>query len=356
MNDVFSVECTNFPFALDENKIIFVERNYEWYINQYIGRNCKRFRKAFANFHYDFCYLPENYDETVLHISRQITMASRDVNHALVKFAYMDGDKAVFYCVELDNDEKEESLARQFYHFACWCTVDAERRVKWDEWEKSVLEEIRKEQLEECWRRNDSTPHVQIVNDIDNLEMLEEYFERGTEEPSEVSYVDLQLRNLGSIVSELREMGVDEARIMEVLRTEEKPSRLEITSDNRLILPEIGKEIQLQPVLKALYMLFLRHPNGISFKKMSEYKNELAELYRAVSDRCDQHVIESTIEKLCDPIDNSIHEKCANLRRKLVEQLGEKLASSYIITGKKGEDKKIALPPDLVIWNCLPNE
>lgn len=350
MNDVFSIECTNFPFALDADKIIFVEREYEWYINQYIGRNCRRFRKAFAHFHYDFCYLPVCYDEVVVHIVRQLVMASHDINHALVKFAYMDGEKAVFYCVELDNDEKEESLAKQFYHFACWCKVEAERRVKWDEWEKAVGEQMREEELEDCWHRNVKSPRVQIVNDIDNLEMLEEFFEASDEEATEVSYADLQLRNLKNLISELREMGVSEDKIRMAYEKEDKPARLEVTKDNRLLLPEIGKEILLQPVLKALFLLFLRHPNGINFKKMCDHKSELAELYRVVSGRIDQHVIDNTVEKLCDPLDNSIHEKCANIRRKIIDQLGDRLAANYFISGKKGENKRIALPQELIVW------
>lgn len=348
MNDVFSVECTNSTSFLDDNMIIFVEREYEWYINQYIGRYCSRFRKAFAHFHYDFSYLPVCYDENTARIASKLLMASKDINHALVKFAYMDGDKAVFYCVELDNDEHEESLAKQFYHFACWCTVESERRVKWNEWESNLKEEA--QQVMGGLQMQENTPHIQIVNNIDNLETLEECFEFD-EDTNEISYADAQLRNLKSIADDLRKMGVSEQRIMEAVEPVVEPAKLEITKDHRIMIPALNKEIVLQPIQKAIFLLFLRHPNGINFKQMENYKNELIELYKTVTGRIDQEVIDGTISKVCNPFDNSIHEKISGLKKVIINQLGDKLAINYIISGKKGEDKKIPLAPDMVIWN-----
>lgn len=351
MNDVFSVECTNFPFALDENKIIFVEREYEWYINQYIGRNRVRFEKAFSSFQYEFCYLPVLKEPELVHIARQLLIASSDVNCALCKFAYMDGDKAVFYCVELDNDEHEESLARQFYHFACWCKVDEDRRVKWMEFDEEIRELRRNSEVEECWLQNNQRPHVQIVNDIDGLEQLEEYFEAvDPVSANEVSYADIQLRDLKRMVDELRKMGVSEERIREAFEPELELSRIEITPDYRILLPDLEKEIVLQPITKALFLLFLRHPDGINFKEMSDYKEELIQLYIAVTDRIDQRAINKTITSICSPINNSIHEKCTRIREALVTCLGPKLAASYCISGKKGENKRINLPSSLISW------
>ena len=351
MNEVFSVECKNFPFALDENKIIFVEREYEWYINQYIGRSRKRIQKAFSNFNYEFCYLPAEFDETVVHIVRQLLLASRDINHALCKYAYMDGDKAVFYCVELDNDEKEESLAKQLYHFACWCTVDAERRVKWNAWEQSELAAKREEQLDECWKRND-TPHIQILNDAEGLEQLEEYFDYAVDEDEcELSYSETQLRALRRLADDLRKMGVSEERIREAVEPEPELSRIEITTDYRILLPDLHKEIALKPITKAVFLLFLRHPKGINFKELDEYRDELTALYCAVTDRIDQRAINKTISAICSPLSNAIHEKCSRIRESITASLGPKLAASYCISGSKGESKRILIPEDLIDWH-----
>ena len=353
MNEVYSIECTNMPAALDENKIFFVEREYEWYINQYIGRNSKRFAKAFANFQYSFGYFPESKDVTLCLIANQLLKASNDINHALCKFAYMEDGRAVFYCVELDNDEVEESLAKQFYHFACWCKVATERRAKWLKVEEENAARRSETDVDACWVRNErKRPHVQIVNDIDGLEQLEEYFEdmEVVEECKSVSSVDVTLADIKRQLDELRAQGVSEERIREAIEPTPEISRLAITKDYHILLPDLHKELSLPPLQKALFLLFLRHPKGINFKRISEYKDELYAIYIAVSERVSKLTIDNSIERICTPSDNSIHEKCANIRRALILQLGDRLGLKYCITGLRGEPKRIALPEELVSW------
>lgn len=353
MSEVFSVECTNIPFMLYDSEIIFVEREYEWYINQYIGRNRIRFEKAFANFHYDFCYLPVSLNPEQICIVQKLLQASLDINCALCKFAYMDGDRAVFYCVELDNDEKQESLAKQFYHFACWCTVESERRRKWFQWDKEAEAARMEEENVGQWQVNSpKSPHIQVIRDIDGLEQLEEYFDdmTGVTEGDEVSYIEVQLRDIQRQLAELRKLGVSEERIREAIEPEPQVSRIEVTKDYHIMLPDLGKEIILQPILKALFLLFLRHPEGINFKDMPEYKAELIGIYEAISDRVNARSIDRSIGALCSPINNSIHEKCSRIRETITELVGSRLAPTYCITGGRGENKRIAIPPEMVNW------
>ena len=60
--------------------------------------------------------------------------------------------------------------------------------------------------------------------------------------------------------------------ILEQLRIEAARATLSplvITVDYRFLLPEFGnKEVQLSPNHKAIYMLFLNHPEGIEFKNL----------------------------------------------------------------------------------------
>ena len=54
--------------------------------------------------------------------------------------------------------------------------------------------------------------------------------------------------------------------LLEELRIEAakgKLSRLVITKDYRFILEDYHQEVELQPVHKAVYLLFLAHPEGI---------------------------------------------------------------------------------------------
>lgn len=352
MNEVYSIECTNFPYALDTNRIFFVEREYEWYINQYIGRNRTRFEKAFANFDYEFCYLPCSASLDVAHTVHQILVASRDVNCALCKFGYMDGDKAVFYCVELDNDEHQESLAKQFYHFACWCKVETDRRQRWFELDKLTAKEHR-ELYGDVYDNVVQSPHVQIVHDVDQYEQLEEYFDaiEESQETKNVSYTDMQLETLHNIAEELRNMGVEESRIREAIEQPKELSRLQITEDHRILLPDYDKEVQLQPIDKALFFLFLRHPNGIGIKQLVDYKDELSAIYSELSGRVNPNVITRSVEAMCNPLKNSTHERLTNIRKAFTSAIGKKLAETYCISGKKGEPKAIILPTELISWS-----
>lgn len=355
MNEVFSIECTNLPVNLDTSKIFFVEREYEWYINQYIGRNSSRFENAFSNFNYSFNYFPESKDPELFLIIRQILNASFDVNNALCKYAYSEGDRHVFYCVELDNDEHEESLAKQFHHFACWCKVDEKRRERWKNFDEEIEEMLRmqREFLADCWQCNEVRPRIEIINVDDEFDELEEYF-CIEDEPAQTrtvfSNVDLQLEDIARQLEELRKQGISEERIRAAIEPKQELSPIEITRDYRILLPNFNKEIVLQPIVKAVFLLFLRHPKGINFKDMSDYREELISLYIAITDRIDQRVIDKSISSLCNPISNSIHEKCTRIREVITQCLGTQLAPNYCITGKRGEDKRIPLPEDMITW------
>ena len=57
-----------------------------------------------------------------------------------------------------------------------------------------------------------------------------------------------------------------------------------------------------------------------------------------------------SIEDVTDPTKNSINEKCARIRRAFIDILGNYLASSYYITGNRGEKKRIILDRKYVHW------
>ena len=106
----------------------------------------------------------------------------------------------------------------------------------------------------------------------------------------------------------------------------------------------------MEPLVKAVYLLFLKHPEGIMFKCLPDYRRELTEIYvklkpYGLSDR----VVQS-IEDVTNPLLNSINEKCARIRKAFVNAMGSKTAETYIIKGMRGGIKKIALPRDLVVW------
>ncbi len=131
----------------------------------------------------------------------------------------------------------------------------------------------------------------------------------------------------------------------------DNPSPLFIDKHNKILLPDYNnKEIKLSPIHKAVFFLFLKHPEGIYFKDLPNYRAELGKIYRSSTGRNDPDAIDESLDKLTDPLDNSINEKCARIKNAFVAEFKEDLAKWYFIDGRKGEKKTIKLPRDLVTW------
>ena len=152
-------------------------------------------------------------------------------------------------------------------------------------------------------------------------------------------------------IIKLKERGLTENMLKRLFQEESKLSRLVITKDMRIILPDYNDmEIKMEPINKAVFLLFLRHPEGIVFKHLPDYRKELAEIYQMIKPMgLNERAIQS-IEDVTNPCLNSINEKCARIRGAFISQFDETLAQHYYIYGMRGEVKKIALPRDLVVW------
>ena len=148
----------------------------------------------------------------------------------------------------------------------------------------------------------------------------------------------------------LKNCGMTEEEIISQLFCCKPLPKLVISRNYRMFLGDERKEVHLEPLVKAVYLLFLKHPEGIVFKDLPDYREELAEIYNklrpmGLSDRALQ-----SIEDVTNPLLNSINEKCARIRGAFLGEFDEDMAKYYYIEGKRGEAKKISLPRDLVVW------
>lgn len=150
-------------------------------------------------------------------------------------------------------------------------------------------------------------------------------------------------KDLSDLVGKLRTMGRHDllldaigVPVLEELRLEaarRKLSRLRITKDYNFILVDYGnREIDLQPVHKAVYMLFLAHPEGIEFKRLAEYRSELLRYYLATAKSVDKQKIEESVDHLVNPLDNAINEKCSRIKNVFLGMMDEYMASYYIVS------------------------
>ena len=129
-----------------------------------------------------------------------------------------------------------------------------------------------------------------------------------------------------------------------------KLSRLTIAKDCTITLSDYQQEVKMEPIVKAIYLLFLNHPEGIAFKYLPDYKKELADIYQKIKPYgLNERAIRS-IEDATNPLLNSINEKCSRIKAAFQSVVPPTLLDQYVITGKSGEAKKISLPRDLIIW------
>ena len=163
--------------------------------------------------------------------------------------------------------------------------------------------------------------------------------------------IDDLIEEVKERILKLRQRGVAEYILEQLIHPDDRLSRMLITKDYRILLPDYNDmEIKMEPLVKAVYLLFLKHPEGILFKHLPDYREELMQIYvklrpNGLTDRAIQ-----SIEDVTNPLLNSINEKCARIRGAFVSQFDDHMANHYYIDGLRGEAKKIALPRDLIVW------
>ena len=142
---------------------------------------------------------------------------------------------------------------------------------------------------------------------------------------------DLLLRAIGApLLEELR---------IEAART--KLSRLQITKDYRFFLVD--------------------YDEGIEFKRLGEYRDELTRYYMATAKLLDKEKIMEGVDHLVNPLDNAINEKCSRIKKVFLDMMDEYAANYYIISGHTQKRfagssriwyerlKVITLPRELVV-------
>ena len=158
----------------------------------------------------------------------------------------------------------------------------------------------------------------------DNYEETYQMLKQLVEHLASAGRKDLLLRAIGA--SLLEELLIEAARA--------KLSRLLITKDYRFVLVDYGnREVELQPVHKAVYLLFLAHPEGIEFKRLADYREELTAYYMKTARLMDKEKIVESVDHLVNPLDNAINEKCSRIKRAFSSLMDDYAATYYIISG-----------------------
>ena len=175
-------------------------------------------------------------------------------------------------------------------------------------------------------------------------ELEEEEIRNNEEECDQYAYVN---------ISALKRLGINAEILAQILGTEKKLSKVHVTRNGRIFLEDYGKEVILDDLSKALYLLFLRHEEGIRIKDLADHYRELFDYYQSISGRDDKQAMERTIRNLVAPYNNSVNVLISRIKKSFMKAYDPTLAEKYYIAGQKGEAKGISLDRSLVIWDAI---
>ena len=129
-----------------------------------------------------------------------------------------------------------------------------------------------------------------------------------------------------------------------------QPSKLEIRGKNKkMLFTDLGGlELLLNPKEKTLYLLFLKHEEGILLSHLQDYEDDLFRDYKTISNQSETEQQRQTIKFLINPLENDSNVVISRINRKIKSAVGESLYDFYCIQGDRGEKKGIKLDRELV--------
>lgn len=339
----FYIDFKDLPFQPDIFQVIYVENEYNLEANQYIRDNYDDICDEFHCLGYEFCYLPLLSQKL---IAKQVADYYAPYNNG-VSDVTISSDLFLNFMFRPEN-RTQIPASLLYWDLDCMRSNNGEgivqyRGVSFDECigldAKAIANEVFNDIYRVVARKNRSE-----CSDDDGIRTRE------GDSPCFDFETERLLDELRGIVAKLQQRGVAAYILEQMVNQPAKLSRMLITPDYRIFLPDYkNMEIEMTPLVKAVYLLFLNHPEGIIFKSLPDYYDELFAIYMRMRRFGQTSRAEQSIRDITDPLSNSINEKCARIRAAFVSKFDERLARHYIIQGERGEAKQILLSQDLII-------
>lgn len=379
------------PFQPEYNQVFYIENGYDSDANNFIRSNYFELKSMFADIGMDFYYLP--YLQREHDIEAKVRYYAPYLSPKLI-VTEVRSDAFVSYIS--DNDIRK-NLKPSFIFEGEQNEYDGDTRFlqvllsNIDITQSKSLEDLKRLVMEgretyygdsiccldECFEsenpsirmdidlsrdcelpsamcglisRNFYSKEYKSIEALDNVVVSGKTDEELAEEKSLIETENV-LRELRMTVQKLRLEGVSLMAIHEFIDKQEPLSRMIITPDYRIFLPDYNDmEIEMGALPKAVYFLYLRYPEGIIYKHMQDYYSELLNIYRQLRPNTDEARLNLTITKVVNPLGNALNENIARIRKAFVEKFDEHLANNYIITGERGSQYSILLNRDLITW------
>ena len=228
-------------------------------------------------------------------------------------------------------------------------SVDAAEEIC-DYCQNLSMEEIEPSSCQRQSRENKSFWRSRIPVERNLYDLCDDIDDEVESAPISSPELDLLAQEAKEAIDKLLLSGFSAEVIKGWLDQKVKLSRIRITKRNKILLVDYDIEVKMGPLPKTVFLFFLRHPEGMRFVDLQDYKQEIYDIYSrlAVSDDLDK--IKKSVDLLTDPFDNSINEKCTMIKYAFQKVVKDDIASNYYVSGKQGHVMKIPLDRTLVEW------
>lgn len=375
----FQLSFANLPFKPDKSQVIYVEEFYDEQANRFITDNYHELRQWFEYRGYEFIYLPMLFKDDELkrkvlyyapYLETKIVADKSLRSSYLLNFLSSShlgeavkpsilfgpercGDEWLFQACELPLSGVASkdivqlldavSLGTLFVNESCAMSDNVLMNYQPSSEPRSSMS-IESDEKRSALKRSLFSRMVDRIQG----ELFEDDTENYAPQRDEVAEI---LENLENNVKKLRLQGVTLSAIHEFIDKQEPLSPLVITEDLRIFLPAYNNiEIELSAQRKALYFLFLNHPEGIVLQHLEEYHKELMNYYKQTNGGVVTPRMEESIKKLETYGNNQLNVVITRIREAFCSKFDERLARHYYITGERGLAYKIGLPSELIRW------
>ena len=372
------------PFTFDRDTYLYLENAPNESVSLCVERNLDKINKVFSEYGFRFIYLPNwKPDSSNIHLAnipkeREVQVKcfldrinTVEYTHLLCKALHIDKEEinsGIFHfaCYMYDDPlSRTEILQTKFTHFSmhdvtdytieAFCRKYCDMIVDGRNQPTGCYSAVKLKRRMSHWEVNETHgyPHENYADYTfpEDMKEIAENVKKEIEQLKEGGYFELLLHTLGhETINELRNVKLNPSL-----------SKIEITVDYKIMLSDYGKEVKMTPLQRTLYIFYLRHPEGVAFKMLSAYYDELLAIYKVLSNREDLEKQQHSIRRLVDATDNAINEKCSRIKEAFLKVVDDFIAQNYYICLKKEtykEDstiytnllKRITLPRELVLY------
>lgn len=359
------------PALFDRHYVVYVETEYNQPLNSFICNNMEYIRKGFLERNYHFVYIPElkNLSDEDLACAFPLDTASmtdeirnnirnittEQFSHMFASLIGMDfsGSKAGLMSLHRyrgDIGQRIPDIDCSESHFVYVdlqdCCPDNIKEA-FEEYFKFYATELRpglfcarprEEYPLDDWQEGESGGHQNDIPDYlfyyDHQKMLgiAEEIRQRVEILRQGGYIELLLHTLGAdLVKQINDSRKTATPLM----------HLNISDNLRIFIPELdNREMKMPALARALYVFYLRHEEGVEFKFLSEFTEELFSLYRLASNRLDDSRLRATVDSLVNPTENKINECVSRIKTAFLSVMDEYAARNYCLQMRSKEFRR----------------